>query len=136
MKKLLFFAVLFTGCSAKYTPTQESASIQKETRKMLNSKVDKMAGLTIEGRTYYFILNKNNSFAGIVNMDNSKQYDFCAGTYQNNADTLSLSYYKNYKSKYFSNKAIIDNMNKEIVFIDDVDSTKNRRIKLLDQISE
>ena len=133
MRKLLFFAVLITGCSARYTPTDESLSIRKETRKMLDSKVDKMAGAKKDGLTYYFILNKNNSFAAVVDMDSAKKYEFCAGTYKNNADTINLSYYKNFKSKYLTDKAVIDNFNKEIVFID-ADSTKNTRIKLLAQL--
>jgi hypothetical protein len=133
MRKLLFFAVLITGCSAKYTPTEGSIAIKRETKKMLNAKLDKMAGATTDGRTYYFILNQNNTFAAVIDMDDSKQYDFCAGTYQNNSDTLNLNYYKNYKSKYLTDRAVIDNFNKEIVFLGD-DSTKNTTIKILNQL--
>lgn len=134
MRKLLFFAVLITGCSAKYTPTAGSIAIKRETKKMLESKVDKMAGATTDGRTYYFILNQNNTFAAVIDMDDSKQYDFCAGTYQNNSDTLNLNYYKNYKSKYLTDRAVINNFSKEIVFIDNADSTRNTKIKILNQL--
>jgi hypothetical protein len=134
MRKLLFFAVLVSGCSANYKPTGESVAIKKETKRLLNSKVDRMAGIKTGGLTYYFILNENKSFSAVVDMDDSKQYDFCAGTYQYNYDTLNLNYYKNYKSKYFTDKAVIDNNNNEIVFINTDDSTKNRRIKFLDQL--
>ncbi len=120
-----------SSCSARYTPTDESVAVKKETKKMLQSKAEKMGGLKVGDLTYYFILNENNSFAAIVDMDDTKRYDFCAGTFQNVSDTINLSYYNNYKSKYFTDKVIIDNKNKEIVFLN-ADFTENKRIKLLD----
>ena len=131
MKKLLFLAVLISSCTAKYTVTDESLAVKKETKKMLQSKAERMAGLKVGDLTYYFILNENNSFAAIVDMDNTKKYDFCAGTFENISDTINLNYYNNYKSKYFTDRAIIDNKSKEIVFLNP-DFTENKRIKLLD----
>jgi hypothetical protein len=133
MKKLLFFAVLITGCSAKYTLTDESVAVKRDTRNMLQSKVARMAGLKTDGLTYYFIFNQNNSFSAIVDMDDSKKYDFCAGTFEYNSDTLSLSYYNNFKSKYITDKAIIDTNSNELVLINP-DYTVNKRIKFLDQL--
>jgi hypothetical protein len=130
MRKLLFFAVLISSCTAKFTPTEGSVAIKRETRKMLDSKVNKMAGVTTNNLTYYFIMNENNTFAAVVNMNDSKQYDFCAGTFEYNADTLNLNYYKNYKSKYLTDRVVVDDFNKEMVFIND-DSTKNTKIKIL-----
>jgi hypothetical protein len=133
MRKLIFLAVLISSCSARYTPTDQSVSIKTETRKMLDSRIAVMAGLQTDSITYYFILNRNKSFAAIAHLDNEKKYDFRAGTFESNADTLDLSYYGNYKSNYFSDKAIIDNANGEIIFLS-ADSTKNRKIKFLDQL--
>lgn len=131
MKKLLFLAVLATGCSVKYKPTEQSVTVKKETKEMLLSKVDKMAGRVTDGYTYYFIMNENKTFAAVVNMDATKQYEFCAGTYKSNNDTLTLNYYKNYKSQYFTDKAVINNISKEIIFIGD-DAGEDRRVKLMD----
>jgi hypothetical protein len=133
MRKLLFFAVLITGCSAKYTPTEGSLTVKKETKKMLQSHVDRMAGAKVDGFTYYFILNENKTFEAIIDIDGTKQYDFCAGTFQYNADTLNLNYYKNFKSPYLTDKAVVDNSNNEIDFLN-ADLTKSKRLKFLDQL--
>ncbi len=133
MRKILFFAVLISGCSASYTPTEQSIAIKKATKKMLLSKVERIAGRKDGGLTYYFILNENKTFSAVVDMDDSKKYEFCAGTFKNNNDTLTLNYYNNYRSKYLTDKAVIDNVNKEIIFLD-IDPTKNTRMKFLAQL--
>jgi hypothetical protein len=133
MRKLLFFAVLISSCTARYTPTEGSIAIKKETKRLLDSKVNRMAGVTTGNLTYYFILNENNTFAAVVNMNDSKKYDFCAGTFEYNADTLNLNYYKNYKSKYLTDRVLVNNFDKEMTFLD-ADSTKNTRIKILNEL--
>ena len=132
MIKLLFIAVIVSGCSARYTPTEESLLIKNETRYLTQSKVARMAGLKVDGYTYFFILNENKSFSAVVDMDASKKYDYCAGTFEDNADTLNFNYYKNFKSIYFTDKAVIDHNSNELVFID-ADSSKTKRIKFLDE---
>ncbi|UAY52993.1 hypothetical protein [Ferruginibacter albus] len=128
---LFIIAGLFSSCAATFAPAStESQAIREETRELLRAKVDKMAGVTQDNMTFYLVLNENNSFAAIVNMNKTKQYDFCAGTYRNHEDTLTLNYYKNYMSKYLTDRAVIDNDNKQITFID-ANGNKGRVIKFL-----
>lgn len=134
MRKLLFFAVLITGCSvSRYTPTERSLAVKKETKEMLHSRVDKMAGAEMDGFTYYFILNENKTFSAIVDIHATKQYDFSAGTFQYNGDTLHLNYYKNQQSPYLTDRAVVDKGSNEIYFLD-AGLTKTRRLKFLDQL--
>jgi hypothetical protein len=133
MKKFLFIAVAATGCSARYTPTEQSLTVKNETKQMLQSKVDKVAGAETEGLTYYFILHENKTFAAIIDIHGTKKYDFSAGTFQSKGDTLQLNYYKNLQSGYLTDKAVVDNVNNEIYFLDK-DLTKIKKLKFLNQL--
>ncbi len=121
------------SCSGKYTPTATSVSVKKETKKMLQSHVVKMAGAEMDAFTYYFVINENKTFSVIVNIHDTKQYDFRAGTFQSKGDTLNLNYYKNLKSDYLGDKAVIDNNKGEVYFLG-AGSSKTTRLKILNEL--
>ena len=120
-------------CSGRYTPTDISLTVKNETKKMLQSPVDKMAGAEMDEFTYYLVLNENKTFSAIVNVHSTKQYDFRAGTFQSNGDTLSLNYYKKLGSAYLTDKVVIDNNKKEVYFLN-TDMAKTTRLKILNEL--
>jgi hypothetical protein len=122
-----------SSCTGRYTPTEISLTVKNETKKMLQSPVNKMAGAEMDEFTYYLIINENKTFSAIVDVHGTQQYDFCAGTFQSNGDTLNLSYYKNIKSVYLTDRAVVDNNKKEIYFLN-TSQEKTTRLKILNQL--
>lgn len=121
------------SCSGRYTPTATSVLVKKETKKMLQSPVDKMAGAEVDEYTYYLVINENKTFSTIVNIHGTKQYDFRAGTFQSKGDTLNLSYYKNLRSAYLTDKVVVDNRKGEVYFLE-TDLAKTTRLKILNEL--
>lgn len=120
-------------CEGKYIPTETSVLVKKETRKMLQSPIIKMAGAQMEKFTYYLVLNENKTFSAIVNIHSTMKYDFRAGTFQTKGDTLNLNYYKNIGSDYLTDKAVIDNNKNEIYFLN-TSLAKVTRLKILNEL--
>ncbi|MFT3679591.1 MAG: hypothetical protein QM791_04925 [Ferruginibacter sp.] len=121
------------SCTGVYTPTELSADVKKETKKMLQSHIIKMAGAEMDKYTYYLVINENKTFSTIVNIHATKQYDFRAGTFKAKGDTLSLSYYKNLKSDFLTDKLVIDNKKREIYFLNK-DLAQTTRLKILNEL--
>ena len=122
-----------SSCSGTYTPTAASLVVKKETKKMLQSPVDKMAGAEVDEFTYYLVLNENKTFSTIVNIHSTKQYDFRAGTFQAKGDTINLNYYKNLHSEYLTDKVVVDNKKQEVYFLNR-DLAKTTRLKILNEL--
>ncbi len=121
------------SCSGKYTPTATSVTVKRETKKMLQSHVVRMAGAEVDEFTYYFVINENKTFSVIVNIHDTRQYDFRAGTFQSKGDTLNLKYYNNLKSDYLGDKAVVDNNKREVYFLG-AGSAKATRLKILNEL--
>jgi hypothetical protein len=120
-------------CSASYTPTATSLAIKNETKKMSWSHIDKIASSETDDLSYYFIIRENKTFSVIVSVHGTQQYDFRAGTFQANGDTLSLKYYKNVKSDYLNDKVVVDNDKKEVSFLG-TEQDKNKSLKILNHV--
>lgn len=121
------------SCPDKYTPTTTSVMVKKETKKMLQSPVDKMAGTAMDAYTYYLVINENKTFSTIVNIHSTKQYDFRAGTFQTKGDTLKLKYYKDLQSVYLTDQVLVDNRKGEMYFLGK-DLAKTTRLKILNEL--
>ena len=121
------------SCDGHYTPTDISAKVKRETKRLLQSPVIRMAGAEMDEYTYYLIINENKTFSAVVNVHGTRQYDFRAGTFYTKGDTLNLNYYKNITSAYLTDRVLVDYKKREMYFLND-DQARTTRLKILNEL--